>query len=200
MFVNSPKYLIYLHGFNSSPQSAKALQMNQFINDNCSDITIVTPTLEVTPRIALEQILTIVDDIKRKHANADIGFVGSSMGGFLATLCGEKYGAKAVLINPAVAPHRMIESLVGDYTNPYSGEEFSMTMHDGNELAAMNFTELFTPNNYWLLLQQGDETLDYRDALVVYKRSRITLEPLGDHGFVGFNRYLHAIVEFLFEN
>ena len=40
----------------------------------------------------------------------------------LATLCGEKYGVKAVLINPAVAPHRMIESLIGDYINPYSGD------------------------------------------------------------------------------
>lgn len=200
MFVNSPKYLIYLHGFNSSPQSVKALQMNQFINDNCFDITIVTPTLEVTPRIALEQIISIVNDIKTKHVNAAIGFVGSSMGGFLATILGEKYGVKAVLINPAVAPHRMIESLVGDYTNPYSGETFKVTKKDGNELAAMNFEALSIASNYWVLLQQGDETLDYRDALSVYQHSRITLEPLGDHGFVGFNRYLHAIVEFLFEN
>tara|TARA_B110001452_G_C15201715_1_gene417039 strand:+ start:695 stop:1297 length:603 start_codon:yes stop_codon:yes gene_type:complete len=200
MFVNSPKYLIYLHGFNSSPQSVKALQMNQFITDNCSEITIVTPTLEVTPRIALEQIITLVDEIKNIEENAVIRFVGSSMGGFLATLCGEKYDAKAVLINPAVAPHRMIESLIGDYTNPYSGEEFSVTMKDGDELAVMNFDVLLAPSNYWVLLQQGDETLDYHDALSAYQHSRITLEPLGDHGFVGFNRYLHAIVEFLFEN
>ena len=58
--------------------------MNQFINDNCSGITIVTPTLEVTPRIAFEQILAIVDDIKSKHVDAVIGFVGSSMGGFFS--------------------------------------------------------------------------------------------------------------------
>lgn len=198
--MNSPKYLIYLHGFNSSPQSVKALQMNQFINDNCSDITIVTPTLDVTPRIAFEQILAIVDDIKSKHVDAVIGFVGSSMGGFFATLCGEKYSAKAVLVNPAVAPHRMIESLIGDYINPYSGDAFSVTMKDGEELALMNFDVLLAPSNYWILLQQGDEILDYRDALSVYQHSRITLEPLGDHGFVGFNRYLHVIVEFLFEN
>jgi len=194
-----PQYLIYLHGFNSSPHSVKAVQMSTFIALNCPNITLITPHLLVTPKAALAQIEDIVQDIKRQHADAVISFVGSSMGGFLATLCSEIHQTKAVLINPAVAPHTMIDLLIGEHINPYSGVVHTVTPADGDELALMNPSKISQPKNYWVLLQQGDATLDYRHALSFYQGARITLEPLGDHSFVGFNRFLHAIVEFLFE-
>lgn len=178
----------------------KAQQMRNFIDENHPDITIVIPELSVSAQAALEQIKIIVDAIKKRHPTAKIGFVGSSMGGFLATKCNGLYDAKAVLINPAVAPHRLIEYLVGEHTNPYTGKVFQVTSQDGVELASMNIEKVDNPASLWVLLQEADETLDFRDALALYEGSRITLEPLGDHGFVGFERFLHAIVEFLFEN
>ena len=53
--------------------------------------------------------------------------------------------------------------------------------------------------NFWLLLQQGDETLDYRLAVTAYDGAKMTIEPEGDHGFVGFSRFLNPIVEYLFD-
>lgn len=174
--------------------------MAEYIQSYCPNITLITPLLRVTPQAALDQITTIVDGILLQTPHANVNFVGSSMGGFLATLCAQKYNQKAVLVNPAVAPHRLIAQLLGEHVNPYSGETHHIVPKHGDELKRMNFTALSAPKNYWVLLQEGDETLNYRDALAVYEQARITLEPLGDHGFVGFNRYLHAIVEFLFEN
>jgi predicted esterase YcpF (UPF0227 family) len=173
--------------------------MSAFVAENCPHINLITPHLSVTPRAALTQIESIVDDIIAVHSNAKVAFVGSSMGGFLATLCSEQYHTKAVLINPAVAPHRLIELLIGEHVNPYTDEVHCVTQAHGDELQKMNFSRIAQPKNYWVLLQQGDETLDYRDALLVYEGARVTLEPLGDHGFVGFNRFLHAIIEFLSE-
>lgn len=198
--MTKPRYLIYLHGFNSSPQSLKAQQTLDFVSKNHPQINLIIPELAVSAHDALSQIKQIVDNIKLQSPKADIGFVGSSMGGFLATKCSELYNAKAVLINPAVAPHRLITHLIGEHTNPYSGKSFSVTEQDGEELAKIHFDKITSPANFWVLLQQGDETLNYRDAAALYQSCRITLEPLGDHGFVGFNRFLHAIVEFLFEN
>lgn len=174
--------------------------MHEFVSGNHPQINLIIPELAVNAHEALSKIKQIVDDIKSQHPTADIGFVGSSMGGFLATKCSEFYNTRAVLINPAVAPHRLIKHLIGEHTNPYSGKSFSVTEQDGEELAKLQFDNIASPNNFWVLLQQGDETLDYRDALALYQGSRITLEPFGDHGFVGFNRFLHAIVEFLFKN
>jgi predicted esterase YcpF (UPF0227 family) len=197
--VRSPQFIIYLHGFNSSPHSVKAVQMSAFVADNCPHITLVTPNLAITPQAALTQVEAIADDILAQHRDAEIAFVGSSLGGFLATLCSEKYDTKAVLINPGVAPHRLIELLLGEHINPHTGDVYWVTPAHADELEVMGVSHITQPTNYWVLLQQGDETLDYRDALSLYNGARLTLEPLGDHGFVGFNRFLHAIVEFLFE-
>lgn len=174
--------------------------MHEFVSENHPQINLIIPELAVNAHAALNQIEQIVEDIKSQYPAANISFVGSSMGGFLATKCSELYNAKVVLINPAVAPHRLIKHLIGEHTNPYSGQSFSVTEQDGEELAKLHFDNIPSPSNIWVLLQQGDETLDYRDALALYQSCRMTLEPLGDHGFVGFNRFLHAIVEFLFEN
>lgn len=197
--MQAPQYLIYLHGFNSSSQSVKALQMAEFVQRYCPKINLITPELVVTPQDALDQVIAIVDDILLSTPHANIHFVGSSMGGFLATLCAQRYGRQAVLINPAVAPHRLITQLIGEHVNPYSGETHLVTLKHGDELKRMAMDTLLQPKSFWVLLQEGDETLDFRDALAFYSGARITLEPLGDHSFEGFNRFLHAIVEFLFE-
>jgi len=196
--VKNSKYLIYFHGFNSSPASKKAILMRDFVKLHHPDIIFVAPQITVFPLQALEQVQTVVDNILRDHPDAEIGFVGSSMGGFLATLCCEKYKRRAMLVNPAVAPHKLIKSIVGEHTNPYTNDVYNINLGHSDELKTMNFDKLSAPNNLWVLLQQGDETLDYRDALAIYKEARITIEPQGNHSFVGFDRFLNATIQFLF--
>lgn len=188
--------VIYLHGFNSSPDSFKAKQTKAFFARFYPNIELVIPHLALTPLAAWQQI----DQLTRKYKDQQLGFVGSSLGGFFATLLANKYSTKAVLINPAVSPYLLIDTLVGDYTNPYTGVSHQVNSSHGDELAQLQFDQISTPESLWVLLQQGDETLDYKLALSCYSGARISLEPLGDHSFVGFNRYLNAIVEFLFEN
>lgn len=198
--MNIPYYLIYLHGFNSSPASKKAIQMRNFVEKNYPHIHFVAPQISVMPLIAQTQIDNIIDKIRLDNPEVNIGFVGSSMGGFLATLCAEKYQRRAVLINPAVAPHRLISVLLGDHVNPYTQEVCTITNQHAVDLETMNFANLQSVSNLWLLLQEGDETLDYNDAVSVYDGARMTIEPQGDHGFVGFERFLHSIIQFLFIN
>lgn len=188
--------VIYLHGFNSSPDSFKAVQTKAFFSRYYPDIELVIPHLALTPLAAWQQI----ELITQQYAAHKLGFIGSSLGGFFATLLANKYDANAVLINPAVEPHLLIDSLVGEYTNPYTGAVHQVEARHGEELKSLQFSEVAQPNKFWVLLQQGDETLDYKLAMDCYRGGRLTIEPLGDHSFVGFNRYLNAIVEFLFKN
>ncbi|MGZ2336899.1 YqiA/YcfP family alpha/beta fold hydrolase [Acinetobacter baumannii] len=48
--------------------------------------------------------------------------VGSSLGGYYATHLAERHGLAAILVNPAVAPHRSFDGYLGAQTNHYSGE------------------------------------------------------------------------------
>lgn len=185
--------LIYLHGFNSTPNSVKALQMTDYLAKELPDIQICVPKLPNTPAAswrAIQETLATLGDRK-------IGVVGSSMGGFWATKVAEEYGHKAVLINPAVHPHYLLQSLLGPQRNPYSGEEYLLEPKHVEELRLLGIPVLQHPERLWLLQQQGDEVLDYRLALQFYHFARTTVEQGGNHAFTGFERYCAQIVRFL---
>lgn len=120
--------------------------------------------------------------------------VGSSMGGFMATLIAERHGLRAVLINPAVAPARLIADWLDEtFTNPYSGEQFRVTIAQGEYLEAVT-PERVEPSRYRLLLGTADERLDCREAFTLYRGASTILHPGGDHNFSALHRYLPAIL------
>ena len=48
----------------------------------------------------------------------------------------------------------------------------------------------------WLLLEMGDEVLDYRQAQDFYAGCRQTVLEGGDHGFASFAEFVPQIIEF----
>ncbi len=97
--------LLYLHGFNSSPGSAKAQQMAAWVAANRPDIEVIIPAQPNTPAAAWAAIEQTIADLQRRYGSEfKLGAVGSSLGGFMATRVSEQYGCRAALINPAVRP------------------------------------------------------------------------------------------------
>lgn len=125
-----------------------------------------------------------------------VTLVGSSLGGFYATYLAEKHGWKAVLINPAVHAHALLRPALGPQTNWHTGEQWILTEDHLMELAAMDIARITLPERYLLMVQTGDEVLDYRDAVQYYAGARHIIETGGDHGFVGFERHLSTILDF----
>jgi predicted esterase YcpF (UPF0227 family) len=119
------------------------------------------------------------------------------MGGFFSTYLLNQFGGKAVLINPAVTPHILLADYLGEHENPYTKESFILETKHMIMLENLLVEPIQDPSKFWVLVQTGDETLDYRQATNKYQGAKMTIEPGGDHSFVGYDSYLADIAEFL---
>ncbi len=188
--------VIYLHGFLSSAQSLKANQTLDFVNEHYPQLTIEIPQLANYPQLAV----TMIEQCVARHQDKKIVFIGSSLGAYFSTYMAEKYQTKAVLINPAVRPFELLADYLGEHTNPYTGQDFLLEKKHITELFKFNTPHLQFMDNYWVLLQTADETLDYRQAEAKYQGSKLTIEPGGDHSFQNFERFLPDIFRFLLQD
>jgi hypothetical protein len=121
--------------------------------------------------------------------------VGSSLGGYYATRLAEKHELRAVLVNPAVAPYDSLKQFLGPQRNLYTGEPFEFSPEHLAELRAIE-GPASKPERYWLLVETGDELLDYRQAVSRYAGACQTVLSGGDHSFTRWADYLDEIVAF----
>ncbi len=122
--------------------------------------------------------------------------IGSSLGGYYATHLAETFGLRAALINPAIVAHISLEKYLGPQRWLYSGEAFEFTTQHIDELRTIHHEVLTRPERYWLLVEKGDETLDYLHAVACYAGARQTVLPGGDHSFTRWEDYLDEIIDF----
>ena len=190
--MSQSSLLLYIHGFNSSSQSNKATQIRSWLNQNHPDIEVRVPDLPYCPDRAVAILRGLIE-----HCD-DVGVVGSSLGGFYANYLSEQYGLRAVMVNPAVRPHELLTDYLGVQTNPYTNETYVLDETHIRALKAIFVATMQVPSNRLVLLQTGDETLDYSEAEKYYSKSRLIVEKGGDHSFINFERHFSSIVEFLF--
>ena len=191
--------LIYIHGFNSSPESTKANQLKSFAESLTFGDFLQVPQLSYEPKKAMSELEQLV----KKQLNSSTHrpgcgpcLIGSSLGGYYATWLAEKYDCRAVLINPAVKPYELFDDYLGTNKNDYTGEEFELTMSHLDDLRKMDVEKISNPDRYLLMLQTGDEVLDYKLAIEKYAAVPSIVEEGGSHGFMGFNRHLETVLAF----
>jgi predicted esterase YcpF (UPF0227 family) len=180
--------IVYLHGFNSSPQSHKAQVLAAYLRERGLASQYACPAL---PPLAGEAIR----EIEKLPLGEATCLVGSSLGGFYATYLAEKHGAKAALINPAIEPHVGLRAYLGPQTNLHTGAPYELTERHLQEWAGLVVPAIH-PERYLLLVETGDELLDYRKAVARYAGAKQIVVHGGDHSLQSFPEHLPAILRF----
>ena len=182
--------ILYIHGFNSAPESKKAMQLTSVMQRIGLGGQLRVPALHHHPREAMAQLQGAISELGRPL------LVGSSLGGYYATWLAEQHGLKALLVNPAVSPHRRFDGYLGTQTNHYSGQTWELTLDHVHALAELEVPAPQDPQRYQVWLQTGDETLDYRYAEQYYAACDVRVQAGGDHSYQGFAQQLPELLNF----
>ncbi|MEH6472004.1 MAG: YqiA/YcfP family alpha/beta fold hydrolase [Halopseudomonas sp.] len=193
--MTAPLYL-YIHGFNSSPQSYKARQLVQWFGEKGQAERILVPNLPYQPADAV----ALLEQQLAELASRPLVLLGSSLGGFYATWLTEKLAASqpicSVLINPSIRPFDLLDIWLGENENIYTHERYLLTRDHLQQLKDLDCPQLSDPRRYLLLTQTGDEVLDYRQGVEKYCQSPQVVTPGGEHGFANFESYWPRMFEF----
>ena len=127
--------------------------------------------------------------------------IGSSLGGFYATVLAERLGWPAVVINPAVEPARDLAKYIGEQTSWHDPQDhFFFRAEFIDELRALRPAALSRPARYLAVIAQGDEVLDWREMHARYSKpagAQIRLIEGSDHALSDFEAHLPQILQFL---
>ena len=182
--------ILYLHGFCSSPESWKAKVLGEAMRARGLADRFFCPALSPVPNEAIAQAEAMIE-----ARDDELTLVGSSLGGYYATWLAEKFDLRAVLVNPAVVAPISLEKYLGTQANLYTHEPFEFTLEHVAQLRALEVPRI-TPSRYLLMVETGDEVLDYREAVARYAGCRQHVFPGGDHSFTRFPTCVGQLIEF----
>jgi predicted esterase YcpF (UPF0227 family) len=184
--------IVYIHGFNSSPQSHKAQCFSHWIRETHPEISLHIPALKPYPLDAIAQLEQLA-----MCNPGRTGFIGSSLGGFYAVYLAEKFNSPAVLINPSVKPFETLSRYLGENENFHTQERYTLTEQHVKDLRSLFVATPQHPGKLLLLTQTGDETLDFREGTAHFHASPSIIEYGGDHSFENAERHFPFMLDFL---
>ena len=177
--------ILYLHGFASCGEGNKSLLLKSYFGaDN-----VIAPDLPPSPIDAIALIENILGSTKIDS------LIGSSLGGYYATILAEKYHMKAILLNPSIQPWETLAGYTGWQKRFCDGEVFEFKAVYLEQLKMLQTTP--DKGRYLLLLQSGDEVLDYTKAQSFYNTHKIIVEYGGNHRFENLDEYLSMVEKFI---
>ena len=180
--------IIYIHGFGSHGLGSKANAFRNYFKSKGE--AFMAPSLSYIPDLAiqtLEELIESYDDVK---------LIGSSLGGYYTLYLAQKYGLKAVLINPSIYPYITLEKVLGEAPSFYDESHFQWLQSHLDMLKKYEI-DLVVQADIMLLLQKGDETLDYKEAEAKLTNAKQIVEEGGSHSFDGIERYFVEVDDFL---
>jgi len=194
MTGRAPTHVLYLHGFRSSPRSFKAQRLQAWLSGHRSAVHWWCPQLPPSPR---EAIAMLEAGIAGWPAASSV-VLGSSLGGFYATVISERTGWPALVMNPAVDPARDLAQYIGEQALFHSpAERFFFRAEFVDELRALTPGPLRDPARYVAVIAQGDELLDWREMSARYAGAKVRLLEGSDHALSDFDEHLPFILDHL---
>ena len=186
-----PNTILYFHGFKSSSDSGKAQEFKKFIENKTSQTKIIIPDLADDFKEANKQI----EDLISKNA-PNILFMGSSLGGYYALYFAQLYKSKSVLINPAIPPLNDFEIHLGKNENYATGNKFTISKDDISYVRSLHHKKILEPKNNLILLESGDEILNYVESSSYFRGSYIDIFYGGNHSYKSIKEKFTKIKDF----
>jgi len=180
--------VIFIHGFGSNGCSLKARLLKEYFEKE--GIPFISPSLPYIPKLAINTLEQLINSYE------DVHLIGSSLGGFFSLYLSSKFNLKCVLINPSIYPYNTLSMPKIQYSF-FDYSTFSWTEKHINSLK--DFEVLHNDiieDNIYLLLQKGDEILDYNESLKKLPYCKKIIEEGGNHSFEGLHFHLDSIKDF----
>ena len=102
--------VVYLHGFRSSPASAKGRELAAAAAEWNADFS--APDLNLSPREADALVGSLLSPLSAQARRCTL-LVGSSLGGFYALRAARAYGCPTAVVNPCLMPWDFVPQQVG---------------------------------------------------------------------------------------
>jgi predicted esterase YcpF (UPF0227 family) len=187
-------HLLYLHGFRSSPQSAKARQVAARVQADHPGVTWWCPQLPPSPQAAMDLVMRGIS----AWPQAEMAVVGSSLGGFYATCVAQAVACRAVVLNPAVHPARDLAKYIGEQVAWHDpGERFFFEPAFVDQLRMLETGPLLYPEKCFAVIAKGDEVLDWREMTARYAGAQVKLLEGSDHALTDFDAHIDEVFGFL---
>ncbi len=180
--------VIYIHGFGGSGLGVKASLFREYFSK--INEPYIAPSLSYVPDLAIKTLEELIDSFK------EVYLIGSSLGGYYASYLARKDKVKkVVLINPSMNPAKTLKNYLGEAKNFYDDSYF-LWSNKHIKMLKKYTPKLDNKDKFLLLLQKGDEILDYREAESIFKGSKMIVEDGGSHSFDNIERHFKLIEKF----
>ena len=192
--------IIYLHGLDADPNANKAVITAN--HAKALGIDTLRPDLNCPPDDVVAKILALIQD------NPNAVLVGSSLGGYFATLLSDMTGTPAVLLNPSIRPDLSFTRFL---TDNFDGQTLAddaviYTTTGGwqicyGDLAWFEKHRLTVKNadKIKVLLKMGDELLDAHATQAFFEScgADIVAQDGGDHRVSDYGEQVRLVLEWV---
>ena len=161
------KIVVYCHGFGSDAKTDKVFRLYHSL----PDVEVYAWNIPVDPEIAIPHLTQHVDmDILVNNPieeEAQLIFVGTSLGGWYASKLADIYRADAILINPSYNPRLSLQAKGVD------------------KQVADKYSEISWSNRYHYFISRNDEVIDFNLVAMELARVNTKYYEHTDHRFNG---------------
>lgn len=162
----------------------------EWVGQHRPDLVWWCPQLPASPARAIAMLSDRLAGWPVEH----LAVIGSSLGGFYATVLAERLDCPAVLLNPATDPARDLATYSGNLKAWHGDETFEFEPTFVDELRDMTPARVERRDKYFVVIAKGDEVLDWREMSARYAGCRQLVLEGSDHALSDFAQHIGAVL------
>lgn len=177
--MKQTRKFFFIHGLASAGYGEKVEALKKhFGNEN-----VLAMNFPIDPQASKELLLFLVSPLQKNNTI----IVGSSLGGFYATWLSYHYQLDAVLINPALDVHLLLNVYHNQTLQNFKTQEkYFFTKEDSQSLSEWYIPPeklLSVKKHIHIYLDEDDEVLDNQKTAQQYQDFYVKVFPKGNHSF-----------------